>query len=330
MTPSVTIDLVICTYNNAPLLDRALAAISRQEVPPDVRWSVLVVENNCTDETPAVVARYMEAGQIPSLSWVSEPRQGLTYARLCGVCNTTSPWIAFVDDDCLLRKDWVAQATRFAQTHPDCGGFGGKVILDWEVAPPAYVLNYSYAFAEQNHGLRPRRTSYLVGAGLVVRRKALHASGWTQEQFLGDRVGRQLVSGGDMEITLRIHAAGHALWYTPACELMHYVPRRRMRLGYLIAVNYGLGTSQQYVDALRWPDSETGWLRTSLARALRSAVRLLRQTVTNLVRSQPSTAEAMIDWSFIIGRWAGIAKLVRMSGRKRRALLGCAADTAAP
>jgi len=72
---------------------------------------------------------------------VSETKQGKTPACLCGVKNSTGNWIAFVDDDCLLAENWVEEAARFALVHPDCGAFGGRVILDWELPLPAFVLN---------------------------------------------------------------------------------------------------------------------------------------------------------------------------------------------
>lgn len=83
---------------------------------------------------------------------VSETKQGKTPACLCGVKNSTGNWIAFVDDDCLLAENWVEEAARFALVHPDCGAFGGRVILDWELPPPAFVLKYGYQFAQQDHG----------------------------------------------------------------------------------------------------------------------------------------------------------------------------------
>lgn len=82
-----SIDIVICTYNNAALLNRTLAAISKQQVSPDVRWQVTVVNNNCTDETPEVVEKYSQFNGM-SLRMIVEPKQGLTPARVCGVRNT--------------------------------------------------------------------------------------------------------------------------------------------------------------------------------------------------------------------------------------------------
>lgn len=316
----MTLDVVICTYDNARLLDRALAALSAQEAPAEARWSVLVVDNNCTDDTAAVVDRHREGGAVPGLRRVPEPEQGLTPARLRGVRETDGDWIAFVDDDCLLAPDWVRRATAFAASHPASGAFGGRVVLDWEEEPPGWMRRYGYAFAEQDRGETARPVTYLVGAGLVVRRAALDASGWTRRQYLGDRVGRRLVSGGDMEITLRLHGAGHALWYSPDLVLRHVVPPARTSLRYLLAMQYGLGKSQQHVDALRWSGSYAGWVRASLGALAWETARVAAQGARSLARRRAAT-EVRLAWRFLLGRWAGWGGMV-FGGPRGRALLG--------
>ena len=129
-------EVVICTYNNAAMLDGVLTSLARQKPARDGRWSCLVVNNNCTDRTAEVVQQHISAGAIPGLRSVRETRQGLTPARLCGVRSTGAQWTAFVDDDCFLEPDWIVNAMAFAESHPEAGAFGGKVILDWEVEPP--------------------------------------------------------------------------------------------------------------------------------------------------------------------------------------------------
>ena len=148
-----TLEVVICTYNNAPMLADALAALARQRPPDGSRWGCLVVDNNCTDATTSVVEKHIADGTIPGLRVVREPRQGLTPSRLCGVRSSVAPWIAFVDDDCILENDWIGyRPCRFAESHPDVGAFGGTVTLDFCADTPAYARAYGYSFAEQNHG----------------------------------------------------------------------------------------------------------------------------------------------------------------------------------
>jgi glycosyltransferase involved in cell wall biosynthesis len=322
MNNHFSIDLIICTYNNAALLDRTLTAISRQQVPPAVEWKVLIVNNNCTDETVAVVDKHLKSGKIPSLAMVLERKQGLTPARLCGVKNTTANWFAFVDDDCLLEEDWVAQAATFALAHPDCGAFGGRVILAWETTPPAFVLNFTYSFAEQDHGLLPKQVSCLAGAGLAINRSAIVESGWVEKQFLADRVGKKLISGGDVEIALRI-AAKYDLWYNPECKLQHIIPTKRTSKKYLMGINYGLGTSQLFGDSMLWSGSYLAWFFVSVLTTFRFSVHVFLQAL-KAVTGHQSVIEVAISLSFVQGKWVGIGRMLYMDAQERRELLGCA------
>lgn len=315
------LDIVICTYNNGLLLDKALSALSQQKVPPELEWRVLVVDNNCTDNTQEVVEKYRVLGKIPQLSTVSETEQGLTYARHCGVQNTRADWIAFVDDDCFLAEDWVEQAAKFAAAHPDCGAFGGRVMLDWETPPPKYVLNYGYSFAQQEHGPSPQKKSCLVGAGLVLNRAALAHTGWIDKPLLQDRIGTKLISGGDVEIALRIYGAGYDLWYTPDCKLRHFIPARRTSQKYLIDINYGLGTSQVLGDSLLWSGSYRDWLLKFIIDAVKASQNVLIQSL-RAAFGRMNPAEVEINRSFVRGKWAGIRRVVRMSPEERSLLLG--------
>lgn len=315
-----SVDLIVCTYNNAPLLDRTLSAIAKQKVSPEAKWKVLVVDNNSTDNTQDIVKKHQASTEIPHLSVIIEPKQGLTQARHCGVENTTAEWVAFVDDDCFLADDWVAQAIAFAAEHPKCGGFGGQVILDWEVAPAKYVLKYGYSFAQQK-GKRRQKKNCLVGAGMVLNRAALARTGWVEKPLVQDRVGTQLVSGGDAEIALRIYGAGYDLWYTPACRLSHFIPARRTTQKYLVDINRGLGSSQVVGDSLLWRGSYQGWLLTNVWDALKASGSIGVQSL-RVALGRMNQAELEINRSVVRGKWDGINSIRRMSPKNRRELLG--------
>jgi glycosyltransferase involved in cell wall biosynthesis len=320
MERRISIDLIVCTYNNAALLDRTLEAVARQHVPVGVDWQVLVVNNNCTDETPQVLEKYLRSGRLP-LRAVVESQQGLTPARVRGVRETSGEWVAFVDDDCLLAEDWIEQAARFAAEHPECGGFGGQVIPEWETPPPSYVLENLYAYACKNHGETPHRRPWVAGAGMVVRREALKSCGWLDRQFLEDRKGGRLVSGGDMEIALRV-AAKHELWHNPACKLHHFIPTRRMSREYLRRVTRGLGASRHNAEALRWKGSYAGWLLYSAAFSLGfgalGALRLARGVFGAGV-DFPTAFSPAAGWCSAM--WG----MLRMDANERCELIGCAA-----
>jgi GT2 family glycosyltransferase len=316
-----TLEVVICTYNNAAMLDGVLTALASQKPIENARWSCLVVDNNCRDDTQNVVRRHIIAGAIPGLRSVREPEQGLTSARLRGVTCSTAQWIAFVDDDCFLRSDWIAQAIAFAESQPWVGAFGGRVVLDWEVDPPHHVRAFGYSFAEQDQGDSQHQVGFLAGAGLIVNRSALSASGWVDGPLLADRVGDNLISGGDVEIVLRIAGVGRELWYVPECELYHRIPARRISLWYLININRNLGVSQALADALVFDGSTLRWLTGAALQAAKQVLGLALLPFDAPRRSRPP-GELLIQASFQIGQLLGIWRILAMSSARRRELVG--------
>ena len=309
-------DLIICTYNNAKLLDRTLEAIARQQVSANVFWSVIIVDNNCTDETALVVERYISANVIPNLRRVAEPKQGLAYARLCGVQNSTSEWFAFVDDDCLLQEDWVEQAIQFALAHPRCGAFGGKVLLKWEEAP-SILEKYAQAFAASDYGEKEKQLSrscyHIPGAGLVIQRVALMQSGWLDKQFLSDREGQKLTSGGDSEIALRILNAGYELWYTPTCILQHYIPAKRISEAYLAKLYYSFGIAAPYIAAMRWNHSFTVWLTASILRIAKGSFQTLFWAIVAI--HQTNKIDSIVFWNWTKGQIMSLYKILMANNK---------------
>ena len=317
------VDVVICTFNNAAGLDRTLTALGRSR-PAEGRWGVLVVDNNSTDDTQQVVQRHRRSGALPSLSCVAEPRQGLTWARLRGVLTTTAPWIAFVDDDCTVDERWVERTVAFARAHPQAGGFGGRVVLEHEDEIPPVLREYGWAFAEQDLGDDVRTVECLVGAGMVLNRTALDECGWAQQPLLSDRVGEKLVSGGDVELALRVASTGRQLWYVPEAALRHEIPARRTERSYLVRIIVGLGVSHSLAMALTWGGLRRSWAKAAVRQALRPLLEVLRKA--RRIRQGPEAQlDALLAASFEWGRWVGIVRVAVLVIRGRCTFFGQAA-----
>jgi len=316
---SFSLSLVICTYNNASLLARCLNAIANQTLDAPLDWQVMVVNNNCTDDTETVVSQYQK--RIDHLTIVNESVQGLTPARVCGVKQTQTDWIAFIDD-CLIAPNWVAEAAKFAQSHPHCGAFGGRVILSWETAPPSFVEQFHYSFAEQEGGAEAKTIQCLVGAGIVINRHALIETGWIDQPLLEDRIGKRLVSGGDVGLALRL-GAQRPLWYAPTCQLHHIIPSHRLSSGYLMRINHALGTSKLYGDSMLWANSYQQWWFASLREGIQQFQILMIEGMKALLGKQSKTVvviKAYFWWGWLQGIW----KLWMMDVTQRQAILGSA------
>src|SRR5678810_1364405 len=79
MSEMLRLDIVIPTHNRAALLERTLASITRARIPANMCVSVIVVDNNCQDDTPALVERIAATAPIP-IRYVAEKRPGSSHA----------------------------------------------------------------------------------------------------------------------------------------------------------------------------------------------------------------------------------------------------------
>src|SRR5215211_5509738 len=98
------LSVCVCTYNRAHSLARTLDTLVAQI---GVNWAnveVVLVDNNCTDQTADVAADF--AARLP-LRYVVEKTQGLANARNRALAVSRGRWIVFTDDDVLLEQDWL-------------------------------------------------------------------------------------------------------------------------------------------------------------------------------------------------------------------------------
>ncbi|GHA85312.1 glycosyltransferase family 2 protein [Cognatilysobacter bugurensis] len=108
-----SIDAVVVTYRSASTID---ACLQRLREADDVRV-IRVVDNASDDDTLAIVQRHALADT--RVRFVANPdNPGFGVACNQGAADGDSPWIAFVNPDCLVERDTLARLRAHAQTAP--------------------------------------------------------------------------------------------------------------------------------------------------------------------------------------------------------------------
>jgi glucosyl-dolichyl phosphate glucuronosyltransferase len=230
---SPEISVVVSTYNRADRLAVAINSLLSQVGA--VRYEIIIVDNNSSDDTAEVVRRVVaRTGRLVRYSF--EPRQGLSYGRNTGIALARAPIIAFTDDDVRVSSDWIAQLKRAFDEHPDAGYIGGRVLPEWVAPPPRWLTTAHWApLALQDYGPDVQisgrvRAVCLVGANLAFRKEVFARVGL----FSGSlgRVKDGIGSTEDHDLQLRAWRAGIHGMYVPAVAVTAEVTPDRLEKQY--------------------------------------------------------------------------------------------------
>jgi glycosyltransferase involved in cell wall biosynthesis len=231
---SVDVSVVISSYNRCHLLPRALESILGQR-PSGVRHELIVVDNNSTDRTRAVVEEWM-ARAPGRLRYVFEPRQGVSYGRNAGIASSRAPVVAFTDDDVCVAPDWIERVHQAFERNPDVGFVGGKVVPEWEAPPPAWLTREHWAplalahYGDEPFVCGPERPVCLLSANLAMRREVVERMGGFSPEL--QRVKDGIGSMEDAELQHRLHRAGVPGLYLPEMVAVSPVEAERTRRAY--------------------------------------------------------------------------------------------------
>ncbi len=249
----MVIDLTIAipTYNGEKrlpeVLDRLL--ICCQEIKQQFSWEILVIDNNSTDNTAKVVQAYQAnwPKQYP-LKYYIELQQGAAFARHRAFVEASGTLISFLDDDNIPAADWVKAAYEFAQEHPKAGAYGSQIQGVFEVKPPENFQRIAPFLAITQRGSEPLRYEpqkkvLPPSAGLIVRKQAWLES-VPSKLILTGRTTKSMVTSEDLEMLSYIQAKGWEIWYNPAMQIEHKIPRWRLEREYLIPFFRGIGLSR--------------------------------------------------------------------------------------
>jgi glucosyl-dolichyl phosphate glucuronosyltransferase len=303
--------ILICTYNRAALLGPTLDSIARLSAP-GLRWDVLVVDNNSSDDTRAIVDARAASYPAP-LTYLFEERQGKSIALNTGLAHAEGEIIAFTDDDVEVPPDWLEAAVRPLKARPGIAYTGGPVEPMWEAPPPSWLApagNLGGTIAVKDHGPEPfifeERRKTPLGVNMAVRRALIEEIGGFRPD-LGRR-GKSLLGQEQAEFFYRSRAAGALGLYVPEMVLRHHVPAARLTASYFRRWWYWKGISQARLHRIHH-ETELGLDLATVPRVLGVPRYMLRAlgakalgAATAALRGQRATAaEQALRMCYAVG-----------------------------
>ena len=245
------ISAVITTYNRSEMLAAALEPLLSQNAG-GVRYEVIVVDNNSTDNTRATVEAFIAKGHA-NLRYVFEPKQGIAHGRNAGIAAAQGDIIAFTDDDVTVTDNWIAVIKRSLAENPDVDFIGGKILPDWTEPPPHWLtVDHWWPLALLDRGdsrfyVNCSNPLCLPTANASFRREIFSRIGLFSPEFSGRE---------DHELFIRLwHAGGQGL-YEPDLVVMARVQPERLSKAYHHRWNTTTGkfNSLMHLDEIIAPD----------------------------------------------------------------------------
>jgi len=253
------ISVIICSYNpHKEYLERALNALKVQSLSYE-KWQLLLVDNASEKE----LSTEWDLSWHPNAKHIRENNLGLTYARIKGIESAEGKLLVFVDDDNILAADFLETSLIIASLNPFIGAFGGKLIGEFEIMPPAWLKPYQSMLAVRDVERNVWSNLYQwettpAGAGMVIKAEiariyAQNSSLHPLKKMLG-RKGNNTLSGEDGDMVFTAIDMGFGSGRFKELSLIHIIPKQRLEEKYLLKLYDGILTSKYILEAVRTPD----------------------------------------------------------------------------
>jgi glycosyltransferase involved in cell wall biosynthesis len=105
-----SVSVIICLYNPGDFLSRQIRALQAQEVPADLQWEVIYVDN--TPEGKHKKTIQDAANGLATIRCLHEPIPGKSRANNLAIGVAQGKALIFTDEDVLPRKGWVHAMSR--------------------------------------------------------------------------------------------------------------------------------------------------------------------------------------------------------------------------
>ena len=215
------VSVIICTYNRAEKLRKAVESLSNQTMNSD-RYEIIVVNNGSEP-----------CGEFKSsnIRVISEEAHGLSRARNTGGRCAEGKYLVYADDDIRADKNLLENIFKAFENHKNIGIVGGQIILAPPTPKPKIILEgretlwSEYTVGYKSFREISRQYEFPYGANFSVAHDAFNAAGGFDERY--GRVGNDYAGGEETALCFKIQKLGYKIGIEPKAVVYHHVDSSR-------------------------------------------------------------------------------------------------------
>lgn len=296
LTEALRFTIVIPTHGRPQRLRNCLAGLAALDYPR-TGFEVIVVDDGGLKPLEPIVQSFEDSLNITLLR---QDHSGPAVARNQGSLHARGEWIAFLDDDCVPRPDWLSRLD--AASGDPRVMLGGAAVNACEDNTFAGANQFLVDFVTEWFRTNLPSLDFFPSNNIAIHTGSFRAKKGFDSRF-------RLAGGEDREFCARWLAAGRKLVAVPEAKIDHYHPQSPSRfLG--THFRYGRGAARMHTTMQSSPLKFVAWkLHCELfAAALRNrlgyspvglagllfvaqAVQALGYFTESFFRPSPNTAE---------------------------------------
>ena len=241
------LSIVICSYNRASYISGALDSLYHQSAGLD-NFEAIIVDNNSTDNPAEVFKQWRSSHANGSFTYLTESKQGASFARNTGAEGAKGQWLCFMDDDAIANSNYVENIIKHIKTKPEAIGFGGRIIPKYIPSAPEW-MSYYVSSLVGNFDYAPTACAFENGkypleSNMIVKKDIYDSIGGFNTQLPGV-VGTLRIGGEGKELFYKLLALGHTIYYDPAICVEHVVEVKKLTPEYMYRVASGIGRGEK-------------------------------------------------------------------------------------
>jgi len=207
MTAHPEITVLTIVYNGERFIREAIDSILNQTYED---FEYVIVDNNSTDSTPAILKDYAQKDR--RIKIIREPEQGILYARNAGLKVARGEWIAVLDADDIALPNRLECQLNLVRENPDVVLVGSGLILIDENGK--FIKRYSY----------PGDHKSLLSRLENKQAFFAHSSAVFKKSIVSKLGGYRILYGEDYDLWLRLSMCGEiACIQEPLIKLRQFV-----------------------------------------------------------------------------------------------------------
>jgi glycosyltransferase involved in cell wall biosynthesis len=248
------ITVAICTLNRAESLRRTLDSLAAMQVPKDLDWEVVVVNNGSTDHTDIVIEAFAE--RLP-IRREFELQRGHSSARNRALDAATGDYIVWTDDDVVVDHGWLSAYFEAFCRWPEAAVFGGPIIPKFETPAVKWIartvgsealLGGPYAVRDFGGEVLPLSVAdWRVPYGPSYAVRTRDHRNFRYDLNLGRR-GGQSRNSEETDVITRMLLSGATGYWLPQARVKHCIGRDRQTVRHLAREYRSTGDAHVYLQ----------------------------------------------------------------------------------